>query len=210
MRITSLARRAACHRQFVGSTCIALAVVLAIVRFPAPAAAQSPTLDSLVRVGARVDLRTWRTNASVPAMSSRLIGTVVARDAAELQIRDERSGAVVTVATRQLARVSVGMEGSRHTVLGAMVGFSAGMVAGYVAGETCQARQYGCDGNPSTRAEHAARGSGAGAVAGALVGAAVGYLIHTGRWRRVVASSGTALRVNPGSPRTTVTVSHPF
>ena len=174
MRITSLAQRPTCHRQFVGSTSIALAVVLAIVRFPAPAAAQSPTLDSLVRVGARVDLRTWRTNASVPAMSSRLIGTVVARDAAELQIRDERSGAVVTVATRQLARVSVGVEGSRHTVLGAMVGFSAGMVAG------------------------------------ALVGAAVGYLIHTGRWRRVVALSGTALRVNPGAQRTTVTVSRPF
>lgn len=179
-----------------------VAVALAFVACAPCARAQTAASDTLPAVGARVNYRTWKTDASARTTSSRVIGTVVARDDTALTIRAASSNAIVTVARSRLARLDVSTGRHRHTGQGALTGVGAGLLLGTLIGGftafaeglavDCSKPQARCTSDRSVYI-----GAAAGTALGAAVGATVGYFVSTEQWVHVVPRRAIGLRIAP-------------
>ena len=181
---------------------VVLATVLALAIVSTPAAAQQPVADSLLQVGATVKFRTWATDAAAHRMSSALSGTVVARDGDDLRIRLARTGAVVTVAAGQLARLEVSGGRNRHTTEGALVGFGAGTLVGGLVGAAVafgNEFKYACSGAcaSANRDRSMYVGAGVGALVGTIAGATVGHFLKTEQWSRIIPAPHAGLHLEP-------------
>ena len=181
---------------------IMLATVLWLATLGTPAAAQQPAADSLLQAGATVKFRTWATDAAARRMSSPLTGTVVARDGDDLRIRLARTGAVVTVAAGQLARLEVSGGRSRHTTEGALVGLGGGTLIGGLVGAAVafgDEFKYACSGScaSANRDRSIYVGAGVGALVGTIAGATVGHFLKTEQWSRIIPAPHAGLHLEP-------------
>ena len=177
-----------------------LAAALALATLAAPARGQRLELDSLPRVGELVRYRTW-------AADSTVIGTVMGKDGDQLFVRIESTYAVVKLDTRRLEHLEVSEGLHRHPAWGALIGLGAGAAIGNFGGVLSSVSLYGS----SPEQEKKQRtGVAIGAVVGLVVGALVGYAFQTERWSQLIPLGQTALRVDPGPGRTTLSLSYAF
>jgi hypothetical protein len=160
-----------------------LALALASLATLAVADLPGQTLDE-VRIGARI-----RVELSRGKKTERLVGVLVSRSPASLQVQPDRSNDLVDVPLDQARKIEVSLE--QHSAAGrtALGGFLLGLTAGMAAG-------FGCD-----CAQPGLAGVTIGAIFGGL-GAGFGALFGMGarvdEWTPVIHSS--APMTNTGAP----------
>lgn len=132
-----------------------------------------PAADTtFVQTGERVRVRAPRVS------SDRLIGNLTSLGADTLVLATERGGAIIPIATSDLAEIQVSQGKKSNTILGLTVGAGVGVASAVgLAIWACNADDDGC-----TAGMVAGGSLGVLAVTAGL-GAGIGALIKTERWR---------------------------
>ena len=141
-----------------------------VVLAPALAGAQAPAMPAWpVAEGARV-----RVSSPVLGNEPR-VGVVVSTTRDTLSFRAERQPAYTSLRTSDIRQLEVSQGTRSHRLIGGLVGFSLGAVAGGFIGAATVAK-----GNGNARIDAAIIGAGVGGLLGAVAGAlAIGRTVDT-------------------------------